>query len=84
MSEGTVLIETRFQGPPTSGNGGYLGELAVALDGDVAVGEPCVVVGWETERDGRKHHAGTAIYDASGACRGVGRAIWLEAARPLT
>jgi hypothetical protein len=61
-----------------------LGELAVALDGDVAVGEPCVVVGWETRRDGRKHHTGTAIYDASGACRGVGRAIWLEAARPPT
>jgi hypothetical protein len=67
--------------PPAEG-AILLGELAVALDGDLAVGESCVVVGWETGHDGRKHHTGTALYDASGACRGVGRAIWLEVARP--
>ena len=66
--------------PPAEG-AILLGELAVALDGEVAVGEPCVVVGWETGHDGRKHHTGTALYDASGACRGMGRAIWLEVAR---
>ena len=55
-----------------------LGELAVQLREPVTVGEPHVVIGWELDREGRKHHTGTALFSESGACRGVGRAIWFE------
>ncbi len=55
-----------------------LGELAVATLGEVAVGERCVVVGWEVSRDGRKHVTGTALFGESGETRGVGLGTWIE------
>ncbi len=55
-----------------------LGELAVERRGDVAVGERCVVMGWELGVDGRKHFVATALFGADGGCRGVGRATWFE------
>lgn len=55
-----------------------LGELAVSLSGFVSAGERCLVVGWEITQEGRKRHTGTAIFSESGACCGVGRAIFFE------
>jgi len=55
-----------------------LGELAVALAGEVGVGERCVVVGWELARDGRRHYTGTALFSESGECRGMAKATWFE------
>lgn len=55
-----------------------LGEFAASLGGSVAVGERCVVIGWEIGRDGRKHHTGTALYGAAGNCVGIARATWFE------
>lgn len=55
-----------------------LGEMAATLNGDIQVGERCVVVGWELGRDGRKHYTGTALYSESGECRGLARATWFE------
>lgn len=55
-----------------------LGELAVAIHGQVKVGEKCVVIGWEISRDGRKHYTGTALFDQSGTCCAVGYATWFE------
>jgi hypothetical protein len=60
------------------GKGALLGELAVELRGGVTVGERCVVVGWETGRDGRRHYTGTALYSGDGQCRGVAQATWFE------
>ena len=65
-----------FKLPP--GTAMLLGELAVELKGPVAVGERCVVIGWEFAHEGRKHHTGTALFGESGECRGVGKATWLE------
>ena len=60
------------------GSAMVLGELAAALQGRIEVGERCVVVGWELARDGRRHYTGTAVYSASGDCRGLARATWFE------
>ena len=45
---------------------------------EIAVGEPCVLVGWEFGRDGRRHYTGTALYATDGQCRGVARGTWFE------
>jgi hypothetical protein len=55
-----------------------LGEIGVQLMGEVAVGERCVLVGWEIEHVGRKHRTGTALFSESGDCRGIGLATWIE------
>jgi hypothetical protein len=55
-----------------------LGRLAVEITGAVRAGEPHVVVGWRLRpREGRKHFAGTALYDAAGTLLAKGRATWV-------
>ncbi len=58
-----------------------LGELQVALMGEVSVGERCVVVAWEIAHQGRKHHTATALFGEAGACRGIGLGTWFEVVR---
>jgi hypothetical protein len=55
-----------------------LGELTVHLDRLVHVDESCTVIGWSISSDGRKHEAGTAIFDEDGEVCGRGRALWIE------
>ena len=55
-----------------------LGSLTCRIDGAVAVGEPCVVVGWRLGGEGRKHRAATALYGAAGRCVARARAVWIE------
>lgn len=59
-----------------------LGELAVSIEGSVAPGERCVVIGWEIGRQGRKHFTGTALFGESGSRRAIGRATWFEVPAP--
>ena len=54
-----------------------LGRLTARLDGSVEPGEPCIVMGWRIAREGRKLHAGTAIFGADGGLRGIARALWV-------
>lgn len=55
-----------------------LGRLAVRIDGTIRAGEPHVVAGWKAApREGRKHFAGTAVYDAAGTLLAQGRATWI-------
>ena len=54
-----------------------LGRMVGQLHGRVAVGEACVVFGWQIAREGRKLHAGTAIIGADGGLRGMARALWI-------
>ena len=65
----------------TQGDAVLLGELAADVRGRVRVGERCVAIGWELGREGRKHHVGSALFSASGECRGVARATWFEITR---
>jgi len=55
-----------------------LGELTARIDRAVAVGEPCIVVGWVIGASGRKHEAGTAVFDAERRLCALARAIWIE------
>ena len=41
-------------------------------------GERCVVAGWPIERDGRKLHAGTALYAEDGEVLALSRQLWIE------
>jgi hypothetical protein len=55
-----------------------LAELTVHLDRLVHVDESCTIIGWRMGVDGRKHQAGTAIFDEDGELCGRARAIWIE------
>lgn len=55
-----------------------LGRLTARVDTDLAAGTPCTVIGWPIDRAGRKALAGTAIYDDTGAVRGVAQAVWID------
>ena len=55
-----------------------LGRLAAHVERVPGAGERCVVTGWSLGSEGRKHEAGTAVFDESGGLVGVGRAVWIE------
>ena len=38
----------------------------------------CTVIGWYIGSDGRKHEAGTAVFDEGGNLAAAGRALWIE------
>ena len=54
-----------------------LGRMTAQLSGSVSVGVQCVVVGWPVTREGRKLHAGTALYDHDGKQLGIARQTWI-------
>lgn len=47
------------------------------------VGERCTLIGWVIERDGRKHRAGTALFDEEARVLGRSEQLWIEP-RPRT
>jgi hypothetical protein len=55
-----------------------LAELTAHVDRRVHVGEPCTLIGWQIAASGRKHEAGTAIFDGKGELCGKARALWIE------
>jgi hypothetical protein len=55
-----------------------LGEMQAHLDRRVHVGESCTVIGWRIGTEGRKHQAGTAIFDGDGELCARARATWIE------
>ncbi len=55
-----------------------LGELTARIDRRVGIGEPCIVVGWVIRASGRKHEAGTVLYDSKRTLCAAARAIWIE------
>jgi len=54
-----------------------LGRLAARIERVPSPGERCVVVGWSLGSEGRKHHAGTALY-AGPELLGLAQAVWIE------
>ena len=54
-----------------------LGRMTARVVRLPAEGERCVVVGWPLGEDGRKLHAGTALYGADGAVLAVARQVWI-------
>jgi hypothetical protein len=55
-----------------------LAELTAHVDRRVHIGESCTVVAWPIASSGRKHEAGTAIFDGEGELCGKARALWIE------
>jgi hypothetical protein len=55
-----------------------LAEFTAHVDRLVHIGEACTLIGWELSARGRKHEAGTALYDGKGELCGRARALWIE------
>ena len=55
-----------------------LAEFTAHLDRLVHVGEPCTLIGWRIAASGRKHEAGTALFDGKGELCARARALWIE------
>jgi hypothetical protein len=55
-----------------------LGEMQAHVDRRVHVGESCTVIGWRIEAEGRRHRAGTAIFDGDGELCARALATWIE------
>jgi hypothetical protein len=72
-----------FAIPDAPTGGCLLGEFTARIDRCVHVDEPCVVVGWQLARDGRKHTVGTAVFDEDGELAAVATGLWIEP-RPAT
>jgi hypothetical protein len=71
-----------FGDPP--GDPAVLGELAVSIHLRPSVGDELVVAGWRLAADGRKRHAGSAVWTADGDLVAQGRAIWIVLAGEQT
>jgi len=59
-----------------------LGRMAARVERLPEEGERCVVVGWPCGEDGRKLHAGTALWSAEGELLALARQTWIVP-RPL-
>jgi hypothetical protein len=55
-----------------------LAEITAHVDRLVHIGSSCTIVGWAIGSSGRKHEAGTAIFDGTGVLCGKARALWIE------
>lgn len=66
--------------PDASRGISVLGRLTARVFAPPAAGDECVVVGWPIgEPDGRRHHAGTAIF-RDGFLLAMAQAVWFEMA----
>ncbi len=55
-----------------------LGEMQAHVDRRVHTGEPCTIIGWKMGSEGRKHYAGTALFDEDGELCARAAATWVE------
>jgi hypothetical protein len=55
-----------------------LGRLTARIDRPVEPGRPHAVLSWPIAVDGRKRHAGAALFGEDGSLRAVSRALWIE------
>ena len=56
---------------------GLLGRLTVRIERPVRAGQRCVVTGWTLGVEGRKHYAGTALFDGDGQLCAWAKALWI-------
>lgn len=54
------------------------GRMSAQLHRPIRPGEPCIVIGWPMGQEGRKFHAGTALFDATGQLLGQSVQLWLQ------
>jgi hypothetical protein len=53
--------------------------MTAVIDQPLQVGRRYTVIGWPIAQEGRKLHAGTAIFDAAGKVRACSRQLWVMA-----
>jgi hypothetical protein len=58
-----------------------LGRLSARIHAGIREGTTCVAMGWPIDRDGRKFHAGSAVFSEDGALLAEARATWIELRR---
>jgi len=56
---------------------GMLGQLAARIEHPVRAGERCVVTGWRIGVEGKRHYAGTAVFNEAGTLCAYAKAIWV-------
>lgn len=64
------------QGPPV-----VLAQLTALIERPVHAERPHVMVSWPIEIDGRKRHAGVALFDRDGELLASARALWIQLRR---
>jgi len=55
-----------------------LGQLTARIESRVNAGQHCIVIGWPIGVDGRKHFAGSAVFDEKGGLIAIAKATWIE------
>jgi hypothetical protein len=55
-----------------------LGRITARLERPLHAGRRYVAVGFRLGDEGRKHHAGTALFDVEGRLCGSSRQVWIE------
>lgn len=55
-----------------------LGRFTASVEPVLQAGESCTVIGWKLGREGRKHYAGTALFNQSGTLVGRAKATWIS------
>jgi hypothetical protein len=55
-----------------------LGRMTPRFDKPVHAGERCVVIGWSMGNEGRKHYAGTALFNAKGELCACAKSVWIQ------
>jgi hypothetical protein len=76
----SLVIPSRFCGPPGSGHGGS-SLIRPALRPRTY--DHSLVVAWPAARDGRKLRAGSALLGPGGKVIAAARTVWLTVARPV-
>lgn len=59
-----------------------LGEITAHIDRCARIGEPCTIIGWSISTNGRRHLAGTAVFDHDGELCARAQATWIEVKDP--
>lgn len=54
-----------------------LGRMTGAVERTVRIGERCVIMGWALGREGRKVHAGSALWNEAGELVGRSQQTWI-------
>ncbi len=90
LSDGTGSVRDEFIWAALDCPGGFaawlldpqaqclLGRLRATVVGRVSVGDRLVVMGWPVNKDGRKLHAGTAVFSEHGELKGLAQATWIN------
>lgn len=55
-----------------------LARMTARITGRIEVGRRHILQSWRIEWDGRKRHAGSALYDEDGLLLGAAQALWIE------